>query len=179
MPGKKIKRAYFHNDDGNCPNGANCQSKRYVIPSDELIVSRAYGKYVCSWYQPKKGDETVGWILASELEIFSPVKAPLLNKWLGEWESNGNTINIRRGQKPRTLKITGNAFWRGLGDNIHIGELDYTGIPKGYRLETGSGPDKYDCWVKMQMVGDFLIASDNMNCGGVNVSFSGVYRKKK
>jgi len=176
VTGKKGTRAYFYNDQDSCPNGKNCRRKSYVIPGDRLIVSRKYGNKVCSWYQPKKGDETVGWILASKLDIYSPNKKPLFNKWLGNWESHGDNLNIARGKKAGTLRINGNAFWRGLGDNIHIGEVDDKGVPKGNKLDFG-GTDKYDCRLKMQLIDDLLVVSDNMNCGGANVTFSGVYSR--
>ena len=178
VTGKKRSRAYFYDDRDTCPDGKNCRKKSYVIPGDRLIVSHKYGNKVCSWYQPRKGNETVSWILASKLDIYSPNKKPLLNKWLGNWKSNGNNLNIKRDKKVRTLSIKGNAFWRGLGDNIHIGEVNHKGVPKGNKLEFG-GTDKYDCRVKMQLVGNLLVVSDNMNCGGANVTFSGVYSRRK
>ncbi len=177
VTGKRRSKAYFHGDGDDCPGGKNCRKKSYVISGDQLIVSRKYGNKVCSWFQPKKGDETVGWILTDRLDVYSPNEKPLLNKWLGKWASNGDSLNITRSKKAGVLKIKGNAFWRGLGDNIHIGEVDNVGIPSGNFLEVG-GKEEYDCHVKMQLVGDLLVVSDNMKCGGVNVTFSGVYRKK-
>jgi hypothetical protein len=35
------------------------------------------------------------------------------------------------------------------------------------------------CKITLRLVGDFLVADDNGDCGGVNVTFDGVYRKKK
>jgi hypothetical protein len=34
-----------------------------------------------------------------------------------------------------------------------------------------------DCRVALKLVGDFLIVSDNSQCGGANVRFNGVYRR--
>jgi hypothetical protein len=31
----------------------------------------------------------------------------------------------------------------------------------------------------MQLVGKHLVVGDNLHCGGANVSFSGVYRRKR
>lgn len=38
----------------------------------------------------------------------------------------------------------------------------------------GSGPGL--CQVALRVVGHFLFAADNQNCGGMNVTFNGLYR---
>ncbi len=172
------QRIYFHKDDADCPSGKDCRTKAYVIPGDKVIVAQRRGAFLCAWYEPRKGSETVGWILADELIVASDEQAPAFNKWLGNWESNGNSLEISRGIETGSLAITGYAFWMGIGDNIHIGEVDDTGTPHGDLLSFG-GQDEYDCRVKMQLVGDFLVVSDNMRCGGANVTFNGVYHKKQ
>ena len=40
----------------------SCRLEAYVIRNDEVIVSRTFGKFACSWFQPRNGTETVGWI---------------------------------------------------------------------------------------------------------------------
>ena len=99
--------------------------------------------------------------------------------WIGEWSYGENSIRFNPAKLVGSYMIKGEAFWRGLGDNIHIGELDFSGSPKNGKLEAGDGTHKYDCQVKMQRVGKYLLVSDNKMCGGVNVSFDGVYTRKK
>src|SRR6185436_2607114 len=56
-------RVYFHGDGNErCPDDRTCRLKTYVIGNDEVIVSRTFGKFACSWFQPRNGTETVGWI---------------------------------------------------------------------------------------------------------------------
>jgi len=175
--GKRNSRAYFYGDNGVCPEGKNCRKKSYVKPGDLVIISRTYGNKVCSWYQPKRGNETVGWININQLKISEPNKNLRIEQWVGSWKSNGNSLSLKRNVKAGYLKVTGNAFWKGVGDNIHIGEVDESGKPSGNELNLG-GQEKYDCRVRIQLVSNFLIVSDNMMCGGANVTFSGVYLKK-
>ncbi len=74
--------------------------------------------------------------------------------------------------------MKGNAFWKGLGDIIRIGELDGVAEHKDGALEYSDGNGEFDCRLSMQFATEsFLIVADNMNCGGANVTFSGVYRK--
>jgi hypothetical protein len=99
--------------------------------------------------------------------------------WLGKWRYYDNSIEISKSGAGE-LAVKGNAFWQGLGDNIHIGELDHKAKPTGNILKLGENEtSEYDCKVTMRLLGKYLIASDNNNCGGANVTFSGVYRKTK
>lgn len=178
IKGKKNARAYYHRDDENCPDGANCRRRAYVIAGDEVIVARTYGEYSCVWYQPRKGSETVGWIKSVKISERAPIK-PGRVSWLGEWNYYSNSIRFLRAKSRGDYMIKGDAIWKGVGDNVHIGELDFRGRPQKDKLEAGSGADKYDCRVKMRRIGRYLIVTDNKNCGGVNVSFDGVYTRKR
>jgi hypothetical protein len=179
ITGQKGKRVYFYKDDDDCPNGKNCRMKSYLIPNNEIIVSRKFGNWACSWFQPIKGSETVGWISLDNISFQPSNNKPLLTKWIGKWEFYENTINLKKSKKTGFLTIKGSAFWKGLGDNIHIGELDDESKPEGNNLKIGeNSTGQYDCKVNMFLLGKYLIVSDNLNCGGANVSFSGVYRKK-
>lgn len=179
---RKGERVYFYKDweDENCPDDKNCREKSYLISGNEVITSRTYGKWTCAWYQPKKGAETVGWILTEKLKAFGSDPNPALNSWLGYWKYYDNSIEIERDKQTGYLKITGNAIWKGLGDNVHVGELEFIQKPQAAVLDLGDSTEdgKYDCWATLRLVGKYLIAFDNSNCGGMNVRFNGVYVKK-
>ncbi|HLL99739.1 MAG TPA: hypothetical protein VK400_01685 [Pyrinomonadaceae bacterium] len=181
VKGAKNEKVYFYGDERSaCPDGKNCRMKSYLIPNDEVVVSRTFGRWACSWYQPKKGSETVGWIAVDKLDFRETNQNPALADWLGAWNYAGeNRIEIGKSKTNGSLAITGNAVWRGLGDNIHTGEIDDESKPAGNELKIGADAESEDeCQVTMRLVGKYLVVSDNLRCGGVNVSFSGVYRKK-
>jgi hypothetical protein len=178
VKGEKNQRTYFYNDDKDCPSGKNCQRKSYLISGDEVITSKSYGNFVCVWFQPGKGTETVGWLPAENLSSITSQNTSGIN-WIGNWEYAENEINFIPQKNQEKVLIKGTAIWQGLGDNVHIGELDFTGSPVGEKLEAGSGSDKYDCQVKMKRIGKYLLVADNKMCGGMNVSFDGIYRRKK
>ena len=50
-----------------------------------------------------------------------------------------------------------------------MGEADET-LP----YEAG---DDLDCRARMRLIGPYLLVADNGQCGGLNVSFSGAYRR--
>lgn len=180
VTGSKSEKIYFYGDDrDDCPKNKNCRLKSYLIPTDEVIVSRTYGDFACVWFQPRTGSETVGWIELAKLEWISAKKIPAPTDWLGDWRFYDNSIRISKSKTRGFFDVKGNAFWKGLGDNIHIGELDHRAKPSENKLKLGEKEtDEYACKVSMQLVGKYLIVADNLNCGGANVSFSGVYRKK-
>lgn len=169
-------KAFFH-DDANerCPDDAACRLKTYVIPGDEIIVSRTSGKFACSWFQPRKGSETVGWIETDRL-AWQDTKPPAMPDWLGAWRAYDNLIRISKSKEAGSLAIKGEAFW-GSGSRTHTGELDYDAKPAADKMKFGDGTDEADCQVTMQLLGTLLVVGDNLNCGGANVSFSGVYQK--
>lgn len=75
--GNWTARIHFYKDDDDCPNNTvKCETKKYLITGDQVVVSRKYGKWVCAWYQPQKGSETVGWLPADKLLVSEPGAPP-------------------------------------------------------------------------------------------------------
>jgi hypothetical protein len=69
--------------------------------------------------------------------------------------------------------------------NVHTGAIGAEVKPEGTYLafaEDGTKDfDKAsdgDCQVRMQRVGEFLAVEDNGQCGGVMVTFTGLYRRQ-
>ncbi|MDH3495028.1 MAG: DUF3298 and DUF4163 domain-containing protein [Acidobacteriota bacterium] len=176
VKGRKNTRAYFYGDEGSCPFGKDCKHGAYVVAGDELIVQREYGDFSCVWYQPAKGSETVGWVRSDQIETrVDPSRPP--RSWVGDWNHASNQIMIKQSPSEK-LHVYGTAIWQGMGDNVHIGEIDYLDFPDVDVLRVGDGPGKYDCRVRLRRLGRYLLVDDNLQCGGVNVSFNGVYVKK-
>lgn len=177
--GRKGTKVHFYGDDiEKCPDLATCRTKSYVVAGDKVITNRKRRDYFCAWFTPLKGAPTVGWLKASELEFPNPLSETSEKIWIGEWKYADNNINFAPGKLPGTLTVKGNAFWKGMGDNIHIGELDGVAKYIDGKLEYADGTGEYDCRTSMRLVAtSFLIVADNMNCGGANVTFSGIYRK--
>jgi hypothetical protein len=178
VAGKKGERVYFYGDDEGCPAAtAKCRQKAYVVAGDEVIVSRTYGDFACAWFQPARGHETVGWIELARTPPASIDLNPPLPNWLGTWEFYSDSLKITRGTKAGQLRVEGEAFWHGVNPgNVHTGEVDAEGKPAGNTLAL----DQDDiCKITLRLVGKYLIADDNDQCGGANVTFDGVYRRKK
>lgn len=179
VKGKTGSRSYFYKDDlEKCPAGASCRTTRYVVPGDTVITNRTRGAFVCSWFSGANGVAKVGWLRASDIDFPSMLHSASERIWLGEWKYGENTISFAPTKIEGNLYVKGNAFWKGLGDNVHIGELDANAAYKDGVLEYADGTSEFDCRATMQLtIERYLIVSDNGNCGGANVTFSGIYRK--
>lgn len=176
VTGDRRTRTYFFSDDDDCPSrAAKCKTRSYLIAGDQVLVSRRYGAWICAWYQPQRGSETVGWLPADSLVISEQAAQPALEKWIGRWNYYDQTLNIRRGSKRGFLSVKGDAVWRGMGDNVNVGSVKAVALPQGNELIL----IEEECRVTLKSVGDYIIAMDNSECGGMNVRFNGVYRKQR
>jgi hypothetical protein len=173
---RKGERVYFYSDEEDCPNGKGCRQKSYLVNGNEVIASRTFGDFRCVWFQPKKGSETVGWIPSKNLSFIATLMG--IELYVGKWKFYDNDIEIKATSDPKIFDINGTAFWKGVGDNIHIGELEGPAVWDGNKLNYGAkDAGQYDCIARLDLVVKYLVVSDNLNCGGANVTFSGVYRR--
>lgn len=175
------KRAVFHDDMDGCPwEGKKCATTAYVISGDTVIVSKIRNAWACAFF-PSKGGGTAGWLPTGQLALTPVDTRTRPDRWLGEWSSEGNPT-IRFAEKLGKVHASGKAFWPGPPGthdwpSIHEGEIDG---PVEIAGQTGHyGEDENLCEVKFTLLGDYLLAGDNRNCGGANVSFSAVYRRVK
>ena len=181
ITGLTSERAYFYKDDrDDCPDGKNCRAKAYLVTGDEVIVGRSFGRKSCVWYTPVKGAPTSGWLDTYRLKSIKPDKNPNLSTWLGEWTYARNGINFTENKLAGYLNVTGDATWQGIGANVHVGEIDERVEPTGNLLKLGENETgEYACKVKMHLIGKYLVVADNLRCGGANVTFSGIYTKRR
>lgn len=172
------ERAYFYGDMDGCPDlGEACRSSSYVTPGsyviagDIVVISKMRAGFGCAFF-PNKSGGNAGWIKLSQLAILPSEQNPSITAWTGDW-SDGAEEDVHIAiSDDRELRVTGNAFWRGLS-SIHIGEVDGDLLRFGNRA-------RYDedlCVVDFTLLGDYLLIGDNSKCGGANVSFNGIYRR--
>lgn len=177
-----------------CPDAsAECRERAYLVAGDAVILGERRGGYVCASYRGAKGDlARTGWIPADAVTTEPPPPvAP--GDWLGTWSQAEGQIRIKPGDKPGTLSVTGDATW-GLGDpervkrgGVNMGEISGTVTPAGDGASFAMGEKdtlpvtkggEYDCKVWLRRLGPWLVVEDNLACGGMNVTFRGVYRRE-
>jgi hypothetical protein len=183
-------RIYFvkgAGENASCPSeAASCREPSYLVPGDLVLSGRTEANFVCAAYQSPSAHEqdwTKGWLPASALLAVAATSAPTLSDWIGDWTHPGGEITISRGDG-RRLKITGLQTYQATL-NVHTGDIAAEVEPANgviaFADDGGTAFDKADkgqCIVRMQRVGAFLAVEDNQNCGGVMVTFTGLYRRK-
>ena len=197
-----IKRFFYRmGETAGCPALTDrCRRKGYVMPGDVLLAWGSSGAFTSVEFVTPNGQHSAGAIETASLEPVSAEAAPPLSAWIGEWTRDSEAhIGIKAIGGGNRLAVTGNALWgtkdpvRVRNGGINDGELDGAFVPSGAWggvLESGAervdwqrafpfnSEDSYECRVQLRLVGPYLLVNDDENhCGGVNVTFSGVYRK--
>ncbi|HSH54504.1 MAG TPA: hypothetical protein VK967_05690 [Methylotenera sp.] len=176
------RRVHFREDTKNCPESDTCQKKAYLVDGDKILIAQTTEQWACAWYFGKQ-QEFVGWLPRNAIKKLQ-LKSPTIQDWIGTWRpiTGNNEIKIFR-SKTGKLSASGIAYWYG-GKNsyntdiVHTGELGGEAAPNGNKLTFGNKQEEYECAADMQLVYGNLIVSDNGNCGGMNVRFDDVYRRR-
>ncbi|APG04839.1 hypothetical protein BJI69_13680 [Luteibacter rhizovicinus DSM 16549] len=168
-------------DMSNCPEGGApaCESGEYAKPGERVILGQSSGEYRCAYAPDAQGGGRAGWIPSRRLRLLPIVAVPPVGAWTGMW-SNGTDRLRLTANADGTLSGQGNAYWPGPpGTNIaplarHFGGISARAAPMGQRLELKQSACQVTAW----LLNDLLVVDDNGQCGGMNVRFSGVYRKR-
>ncbi len=182
LPGDKI--------EFQCPErSVFCKKGAFLLAGDQVVVSRVDGDKACAEYHnPAKSpddDETAGWLPLNRLAAKS-----LAPDWVGRWGDSETTITAKaqngriRIDAKADLQF-GNGSQGGQFAALIDGEQPHARF--GYEADDEGKNEKllpYQdksvpglCQVKLNQLGRYLVVGDNRMCGGINVSFSRVYRR--
>jgi len=175
-------RLNFLTDTDGCPGeDVRCRQRAYVVGGDVLLTGRGHGPYVCAFF-PNRGGGSAGWVRRDRLTPLPVAPSPPLADWVGHWANGDDTIDLTA--QDGALDAAGEAYWPSANPPLserpggpNLGDLTGTARPKGNRV-VFADPDPQACAASLTLVGSLLVVSDNNACGGMNVSFSGVYRRK-
>ena len=171
-----------------CPNLSEaCRSSAYLVAGDVVLTSERRGEVVCATFANSKGVDTAGWLPAAALEPVPHAEAPVPSGWVGTWRRIDAQIVIKAASGG-ALGVGGTATW-GANDpgrvergTVRSGEISGAAKPVGDTLFISDAPaDTFenapstDCAVRMRRIAHYLLVEDNNACGGMNVSFSGIY----
>jgi hypothetical protein len=172
-----------------CPSAESvCRLKAYLVPGDEVLVDEAETAYVCAIYKSTSGIETQGWLPRAALQMVPP-KAASAQQWDGTWRNRDAEAAIVIRSHADEVEVSGTATWgsrdpeRVKRGSVHTGGLNGRGTPRGQTLAIGYDPDRPeavpgaqdDCAARLHLYGPYLLVNDNGRCGGLNVSFGGLY----
>ena len=118
-----------------------------------------------------------------ECEALPIDRRPALERWVGTWSAGViRRISIDADASTRQLTVRAHAEWYG-GEMANGEHVVHTGDVAGKSAARGK-PAGHPRWHRSrrlrsgaQLVGEFIGAVDNMDCGGMNVGFSDAYTR--
>lgn len=167
----------------HCPSlAADCRQPSFLIEGDKVVVNEIEGEFACANYVNDKGVNIASW-----LPLESLARTNMEPRWKGRWKTYDGSalLEIDQGEGGR-LRVNGNAHYDS-GATVNTGE--FVGEGDAMMSEISFGYDgnrtmRYDeavgqrqCAVRMRQLGPYVAVLDNGACGGLNVSFNGVYRR--
>jgi len=158
-----------------------CASAKDCLPTnlaagDAVTPYHTDGDWTCAYIQQSDGAGP-GWVKSRDLREVAADPAPPLDAWFGSWRNGQGRIRIEASRPSGKLRLAGDAEWHGVGDVVHTGNFEGEAVPEGNHLhfvEGGAG----SCTVDLTLIGKYLVASDNDGCGGMNVRFWGVWKRR-
>jgi hypothetical protein len=174
----------------SCPSASvDCRRAAFLLPGDNVLVDEIEGGFACATFVSTRGVETSGWLPASALEFRPALAATAPGDWAGEWRRVEATIKLKAAGNQ--LEADGEATWGSLDPQrvarggVNMGEFSGSSRLRGNMLAFGEGysgeraPDDKggECHVRLRLFGPYILAEDNMRCGGMNVSFRGIYAR--
>lgn len=101
-------------------------------------------------------------------------------KFKMRFEKSNNDIQFIPAKQNGAFMINGSAIWQGMGDNVHVGELDGTEMSEENEIKIGAEKiEEFVCQVSIKIVEKYPVVSDNNYCGGANVTVTSIYQGKK
>lgn len=176
-----VGRIALLSDDDGCPaETVKCRGTTVLAPGAIVLTGHRHGDYLCA-FDPAHDD--AGYLVAARLKPLPVDASPPLKTWAGHWRDGDDTISLTA--KGATLTADGDAYWpsahpsaRQFPGGPNVGDLSGTAAPKGNAVTFADASDPQACSATLRLIGEVLVVADNGACGGMNVSFSGVYRRR-
>lgn len=185
-PKDKKQRLYFHQLNQECSEGI-CPSKAYIVSGDTaLSIPSLDVDWACSLYVSQRGKATLGWLAKSSLHKKAKAKVQsslLQGQWLYNDANRQNSLEVQNLTK-QELKLEATLLWFANQEALKSGAVHdgnfSTKIPAKLEIwkyqGEGSLPSS-TCEVEGHWIYPYLLVQDNGNCGALNVTARGIYRK--
>ncbi|GGK34510.1 hypothetical protein GCM10008955_30670 [Deinococcus malanensis] len=139
----------------------------YVVRGDRVVQGRAVNGRRCSYFFG--ASRKVSGFLNDAQATAVPAIPPARGAWIRD-EDAGLVIG-------NGLKLTGDAVWHTPSGSVNVGSLEGTLIRRGPAWVYASVSPGDSCRLTVLNLGAALLVDDNGGCGGMNVTFQGLYRR--
>lgn len=174
-------RVYLYNRTQRCSNDQPCASrqKTYLVSSDVVFGGPPNQGFRCTYYGSASGKIVASFIPIDNLQTLIEDNGLSIDFVAGTWKYESDSIVIRAAA-PERVSGDGQAYYQ-TSETVNEGSFSAQApVAAGQKeLVFKEGDDESSCVVKLHRRGPYLIASDNGNCGGLNVSFNGIYARAR
>jgi hypothetical protein len=178
-PGEQ--RAWLYKQTQLCPKDKLCGSrqKAFLVSGDMVFAGPPNRGFRCAYYGRPNGKIVAGFIPVENLGPVTEDTSMSIDFVIGTWNYESDSIGIKAAAAGR-VSGDGQASYQ-TAETVNEGSFSAQApLAAGQKeLVFKEGDDESSCVVKLHRRGPYLVASDNGNCGGLNVSFGGIYTKAK
>ena len=159
----------------NTPCGS--RQKAYLVGGDVVFAGPPNRGFRCAYYGSSRGKIIAGFIPNENLKPLAEDDALSIDFAIGKWNYENDSIEIKAAGAGH-VSGEGQATYQ-TAETVNEGSLSAEApLAAGQKeLVFKEGDDESSCVVNLHRRGPYLVASDNNNCGGLNVRFSGIYTK--
>jgi hypothetical protein len=154
-----------------CDSSTGCFPLK-LDPGSPVLIYRTNGEWTCGYGVDRHG-AAPAWFRTRDLRPLNFTAAPPIEAWYGVWKCGEDRVAISASKNAGELRLVGNAIWQGANRNEHFGHAQGNAVPSGNRLHIVDG----GCVIDLTLAGKYILADDNQGCGGMNVSFSGFWKR--
>jgi hypothetical protein len=126
----------------------------------------------CVYYGSSNGKIVAGFIPVENLKAIAEDNGMSVDFLIGTWKYESDSIEIKPAAAGK-VGGDGQAYYQ-TAETVNEGSFSAQAplVAGQQELVFKEGNDESSCVVKLHRRGPYLVASDNNNCGGLNVSFS-------
>lgn len=158
-----VDRASFRNVQGK-PKGP------YVIKGDRVVQGPPVNGRRCTYFFGAR--KPVSGFLNETQATAVPTLPPTPGQYVRDEDAR---LMLGPG-----LRIRGDAVWPTPGDSVNVGSLEGQLVRRGPGWAYASLESDDSCQVNVLSLGSLLLlVKDNLECGGLNVTFDGLYRRAR
>lgn len=181
-----IPAIYYFACQENNPNAdATGCIKESLKPGLVVSLNRTKGAWACV----SGDDSTSGWVERSHLQSLRSEPGFPLKTWEGWWERpaaeqtkglRSDRLLITEGQEKGSFRVSGRAYWYGIGNLVHYGQIVGRAMPVGRYLHVVDGSCVVDLAIVSSKRAEIQAKQNEFEagaCGGMNVTFSGKWVK--
>lgn len=157
-----------------CSSDARC-APTPLDPRALILAYKTAGPWTCG-YIPLRNGSGPGWVPSKDIRLVRYNPDPPTSAWLGYWFKGTDNVSIRKAKEPEMLRLQGEASWHSSDAVVHTGGFDGVAIPHKNHLHFVERAED-SCTVDLNLIGQYLVVSDNHKCGGSKVRFGGIWRR--